>query len=61
VQGARIDTFLDGNFQRPLRVLCILSHKSEKMGLRGLSANQKQEELFFKASLRGGSRAGRGI
>jgi hypothetical protein len=51
VQGARIDTFLDGNFQRPLRVLCILSHKSERMGLRGLSANQKQEESNIKPRL----------
>ena len=44
VQGARIDTYLDRKCQRPLRVLCILSHKSESMGLRGRSANTKQNE-----------------
>jgi acetylglutamate kinase len=51
VQGARIDTFLDGNFQRPLLGLCILSAETERMGLRGLSANQKQEESNIKPRL----------
>jgi hypothetical protein len=29
----------------PLLGLCILSAETERMGLRGLSANQKQEEF----------------
>ena len=47
VQGARLDAFLDRKYQRPLRVLCILSHKSESMGPRDRSADLRKEDSWF--------------